>query len=1061
MKKRVLSILTTLALMVGLCTPLGGLAVEAKAAEIVDSGQCGDTLTWQFDSDGTMTISGTGAMEDFPPAAVKPWSRYNLRIETIVIQPGVTSIGDSAFYFASSSNVKSVSIPSTITRIGDLAFAHCEKLEQVTISDNVTEVGERAFEGTGLRSVTVGSGITELPDSIFAGCSSLTNVTLSEGLEVISRSAFWGCTSLKGIKLPDSVTKVSGGAFENCSALEYVILGSGITEFGGQHQGDYSQSSVFYQCTSLKDIYYPGGQEAFSNIKNSSYVAGMAGIEVHYNSDGPGDIASEPEPPTSFIPTPILDDPTGTEEGVSLSWTLPLEIPGETQTVDGFYILRKTAGGSYQRIGQVGEYTHLYVDTSVQEGQTYTYTVQAYYQDQTGDCDQAGKSITWTAYQGVNGTDQTMQVIVKPTAGDWHNQLPLYKEGQNGRFDISLSKKWVDLYPELFQEETGLFDGSLKLLDSDGTVIYTQEAPLNYQGLEDSTANIYIPIYFDKFTKLPLEINSTLTCGLYDREGRLIDSAEIRTSSFQRWGFKNYSTNIPDQLVIELFGKSKGKQLLQQAKNSHFTMGDEGLCFGMAELASLVNAGYIPASSFDGCQVLDQVQKDTKLSNISNVEDTDELIQMAHLLQYKPSVQAQLEKNKGNFDGLKTQVMGFERGMNPMPLIYITDKYIHTLCVYHYSEDLYFYHFYVYDASLMDSLGTIRVEKSSGNWSYVGKEYEGSIDTITYCTVADNTLWTGLGEDHALMSAETYDGSSSNVVPISWISNAAQSAARSGDGSKLYWVSGSQPVELSGPGSIADDHAIYDISAADSCAFAMRNGQVSQVSAVGKGLELQCEYPGKDGMNVTVTYAGESHGEEPVVLTYDADQDTVRFSGGESGTVTVTYENGKTWTEQVEPGKDLTVTADGENTPSTTGGASAAGGGNNPSNLGGSSSGAAVSSFRDVSPSAYYADAVQWAVEQGITAGTSETTFSPDAPCTRAQVVTFLWRTDFPTKTITGPVGFRDVHVGDYFWFPVKWALEMDITAGTSADTFSPDATCTRAQVVTFLYRYLGEATQA
>ena len=100
-------------------------------------------------------------------------------------------------------------------------------------------------------------------------------------------------------------------------------------------------------------------------------------------------------------------------------------------------------------------------------------------------------------------------------------------------------------------------------------------------------------------------------------------------------------------------------------------------------------------------------------------------------------------------------------------------------------------------------------------------------------------------------------------------------------------------------------------------------------------------------------------------------------------------------------------------------------------------------------------------MEQGITAGTSETTFSPDAPCTRAQVVTFLWRTDFPPKQITGPVGFRDVHVGDYFWFPVKWALEMDITAGTSADTFSPDDPCTRAQVITFLYRYLGEATQA
>ena len=109
--------------------------------------------------------------------------------------------------------------------------------------------------------------------------------------------------------------------------------------------------------------------------------------------------------------------------------------------------------------------------------------------------------------------------------------------------------------------------------------------------------------------------------------------------------------------------------------------------------------------------------------------------------------------------------------------------------------------------------------------------------------------------------------------------------------------------------------------------------------------------------------------------------------------------------------------------------------------------------FRDVPAGAYYRDPVLWAAENGITTGTSSTTFSPDDPCTRAQVVTFLWRTDYPPKKITGPVGFNDVHVGDYFWFPVKWALENEITSGTSENTFSPNQICTRAQVVTFLYR--------
>ena len=199
-------------------------------------------------------------------------------------------------------------------------------------------------------------------------------------------------------------------------------------------------------------------------------------------------------------------------------------------------------------------------------------------------------------------------------------------------------------------------------------------------------------------------------------------------------------------------------------------------------------------------------------------------------------------------------------------------------------------------------------------------------------------------------------------------------------------------------------------------------------------LTVTCTYQGERG-TVTTRFSGRS--EDGV--TVDRTGDAVRVSGGESGTVTVTYENGKTWTEQVEPGQDLTVSADGENTPSAAGG----------------TSGTAVSSFRDVSSSAYYADAVRWAVEQGITAGTSETTFSPDAPCTRAQVVTFIWRTlgldELNSRSTDNP--FWDVHSSDYYCDAVLWAAENGITAGTSGTTFSPDAPCTRAQVVTFLWR--------
>ena len=117
---------------------------------------------------------------------------------------------------------------------------------------------------------------------------------------------------------------------------------------------------------------------------------------------------------------------------------------------------------------------------------------------------------------------------------------------------------------------------------------------------------------------------------------------------------------------------------------------------------------------------------------------------------------------------------------------------------------------------------------------------------------------------------------------------------------------------------------------------------------------------------------------------------------------------------------------------------------------------AAGVSFRDVAQNAYYYDAVQWAVEKGITEGTSATTFSPDASCTRAQMVTFLWRaagSPAPKRT-TNP--FRDVRSTDYYYDAVLWAVENGITSGTGADTFAPNATVTRGQTVTFLYRAAG-----
>ena len=113
--------------------------------------------------------------------------------------------------------------------------------------------------------------------------------------------------------------------------------------------------------------------------------------------------------------------------------------------------------------------------------------------------------------------------------------------------------------------------------------------------------------------------------------------------------------------------------------------------------------------------------------------------------------------------------------------------------------------------------------------------------------------------------------------------------------------------------------------------------------------------------------------------------------------------------------------------------------------------------FTDVPAGSWFEKAVCWAYEQGITAGTTKTTFSPDTTCTRGQVVTFLWRMHGSPEPNSTKSPFTDIKNSDYFYKASLWAQEQGITAGTSKTAFSPNMTCTRGQIVTFLYRDMAE----
>ena len=183
--------------------------------------------------------------------------------------------------------------------------------------------------------------------------------------------------------------------------------------------------------------------------------------------------------------------------------------------------------------------------------------------------------------------------------------------------------------------------------------------------------------------------------------------------------------------------------------------------------------------------------------------------------------------------------------------------------------------------------------------------------------------------------------------------------------------------------------------------------------------------------DVTASHKSAAKG-TTITLTVDPDKgyvlDTLTVLDGKDKEIKLTEKNGKyTFTM---PASKVTVAAMFKAEQST---------GKNP--------------FTDVPAGSYYEDAVIWAVDKGITTGTSATTFNPNGICTRAQAVTFLWRAAGSPAAKSAVMPFADVKAGSYYYDAVLWAVEQGITKGTSDTTFSPNMTCTRAQIVTFLWR--------
>ena len=209
--KRFFAMLLALLMFAGLFAP-----VNAQAAT---SGKCGKNVKWNFASDGTLTISGTGAMYDYDcdentGMPLTPWSDLLDQIKKVVVKDGVTYIGSNALTYANmEGGGYTLSLSASVTKIGPYAFTW-SSLMAIDIPDTVTEIGEGAFLACQFsKTLKISKNIKEIPNGAFSMCAGLVDVTIPSGVTKIGNQAFGWCDDIKTITLPSSVKSIGVAAF--------------------------------------------------------------------------------------------------------------------------------------------------------------------------------------------------------------------------------------------------------------------------------------------------------------------------------------------------------------------------------------------------------------------------------------------------------------------------------------------------------------------------------------------------------------------------------------------------------------------------------------------------------------------------------------------------------------------------------------------------------------------------------------------------------------------------------------------------------------------------------
>ena len=872
---------------------------EDEVAELMAaSGSCGENVTWEMD-EGVLVLSGTGAMTNYSYSGSPFYAQRS--IQSVVISPGVTSIGSYAFNKCI--NITEVSIAQSVEGIGNNAFYGCEGLENITIPDGVKRIGDNAFNNcTALKSAEIPESVTTIGKAAFQSCSALEEIVLPGNITEIGESVFLFCSSLESASFSDGVTSVGYRMFYRCENLTTVTLGAGIQSIGNE---------AFYSCGSLTAVSMP------KNVTSIGFAAfrGCSALSSITIPEG-----------VTKIDYYTFADCSGLES---------VSIP-ESVTEIGYYAFENCS--SIQNVyygGDEGTRNRLFPNL-------LTGAVWHYGKQLEPGWDYCGDSAIW------NYDAETRTLTIKGSGDIWD-----YEDYYDSSWNHVSDAPWSSLSSRLktVRVETGI-----------------------------SRIGDYAFYNFVAITALQLP--ETLQ--------------SIGKEAFAGCeGLK--SVKLPDS--VETLGYNCF-----------------GGCRGMEELELGGRISDFGTYAFDSCESLRQIVFSEGITNIG-----------AYTFHYCYSLEDLVLPNSlltigehafKNCRGLKSIILGdsvttigsfaFESCWDLTEIVIPDSVVTIETCAFQWCESL---------RKVVIGKGTATIEGDAFSFGDVSEVvFQGDYPNLDEDAFHGVTADVYYPEDRDWREDDLRDYGGK----LTWHPYSQNLRDFRLSETHLDLVCG-EKAQLS-----IDKSGIVSWTSADSTVALVNSDGIVTANKIGETVITASSIDGTYSTSCSVK----------TLFTDVDDSDSYYYTpvywalenGVTAGTSPTTFSPNNTCTR----GQIVTFLwkALGSPEPSSA---------NNP--------------FTDVKESDYFYQPVLWAKERGVTSGKTPTTFEPMAPCTRGQIMTFLWIALGRPEPASENNPFTDVSAGDYFYKPVLWAVEKGITAGTSATTFSPGKACTRAQAMTFLYK--------